>query len=156
MDMPVPTIAHHRLHRLAGEWRGEDKMFPSQWEPEGAVAQAKHSNRISLEGFGLIDEFEQSRDGKTVFSGVGMWTIDPKDTKNECVLYWFDSLGMGIDVYRGGWKGDVLSVQSRNPMGHFKLTYDLSDPDEIKSRMDASADGKSWNGMFEGVYRRES
>jgi hypothetical protein len=156
MEMPLPTAAHHQLYRLAGEWRGEDTMFPSDWAPEGSVAQASHSNRVSLGGFGVIDEFEQSRDGVVTFAGVGMWTVDPADTKNQCVLYSFDSLGMGMETYRGGWKGDVLIVQSRNPMGHFKMTYDLSDPDTVRSRMDFAADGKAWGGMFEGVYQRES
>ena len=156
MDMPQPSLAHRKLARLAGEWRGEDTMFPSSWAPEGNVAQAHHSTRVAMAGFGVVVDFEQERDGKVVYSGMGVWTVDPQDVHNECVLYWFDSIGMGMETYRGGWKGDVLSVRSKNPMGYFRLTYDLSAADTIRTRMDTSPDGKQWSGMFEGLYHRQS
>jgi len=154
MDMPLPTEAHRKLERLAGEWSGDDKMTPSDWVPEGATAQAHHSFRVTIGGFGVLDEFEQKRDVVVVYSGAGMWTVDPRDQDNECVLYWFDSLGMGIEAYRGGWDGDVLIMRSRNSMGYFRMTYDLSKADTIRTRMETSPDGKQWSGMFEGVYHR--
>jgi len=156
MEMPQPTEAHLKLARLAGEWSGEDTMFPSDWDPEGSTAQAHHSIRVAIGGFGVVVDMEQRRDGEVVFSGVGVWTVDPQDHDHECVLYWFDSIGMGMETFRGGWEGDVLTVSSKGSTGRFRLTYDLSEADTLRARMDTSPDGDQWKGMFEGTYRREA
>lgn len=155
MEMPQPTDAHRNLTRLAGKWSGEEKMFPSQWDPEGGVAVGRTSARVALGEFAVVTDYEQERDGQTTFSGHGVWTVDPRDRENECVLYWFDSIGMGLEAYRGGWDGDVLTVRSHTPMGQARLTYDLSEPRSIRARMENSSDGENWNLMFEATYRRE-
>ena len=154
MKMPKPTDRHRQLSRLAGRWSGKETMFPSQWDPEGGVAQASNSARVALGDFAVVTDYEQSRDGQVVFTGHGVWTVDPEDQK--CVLYWFDSIGMGLETFRGDWEGDVLTVQSRNSMGHARLIYDLSEADTIRSRMETSTDGEEWRAMFEGTYHRES
>ncbi len=56
----------------------------------------------------------------------------------------------------GDWDGDVLKVQSRNPMGHARLTYDLSGADALKVSMETSEDGETWRPMFRGAYTRQS
>ena len=155
MDMPQPTDAHRRLARLAGSWSGEERMFPSEWDPEGGVANARNSARVALGDFAVLVDYEQERDGHGVYSGHGVWTVDPQDEENECVLFWFDSIGMGLETFRGGWDGDVLTVRSRNPMGQFRLTYDLSEAGTIRARMETSPDGGEWRPMFEGTYHRE-
>ncbi len=155
MEMPRPTDAHRRLARLAGGWVGDEKMFPSEWDPEGGVALGRTSARVALGEFAVVTDYEQERDGQTTFSGHGVWTVDPNDPGNECVLYWFDSIGMGLEVFRGGWNGDILTVQSRNPMGHARLTYDLSEGGVIRTRMETSPDGERWQAVFEGGYHRE-
>ena len=155
MDMPQPTDAHRRLARLAGQWSGEERIFPSEWDPEGGVAQAAHSTRVALGEFAVLVDYEQQRDGHVVYSAHGVWTVDPQDHEHECVLYWFDSIGMGLETFRGGWDGDVLTVRSRNPTSHFRVTYDLSEAGTIRARMEASTDGEEWHPMFDGTYRRE-
>ncbi len=155
MDMPQPSDAHRRLARLAGQWAGEEKMFPSEWDPKGGVAVGRTSARVALGEFAVVSDYEQERDGRTTFIGHGVWTVDPSDQENECVLYWFDSIGMGLEAFRGGWEGDILTVQSRNAMGHARLTYDLSESGLIRTRMETSQDGDGWETMFEGEYRRE-
>ena len=155
MEMPQPTDAHRSLARLAGEWSGEERMFPSEWDPEGGVARGRTTARVALAEFAVVTDYEQERDGQITFSGHGVWTVDPRDAESECVLYWFDSLGMGVETFRGGWQGDVLRVRSRNPMGHARLTYDLSEPGVLRTLMETSRDGERWSPMYEGSYRRE-
>ncbi len=155
MEMPQPTDAHVSLGRLAGQWSGEEQMFPSEWDPKGGVAKGSNSARVTLGGFAVVTDYEQERDGQTTFSGHGVWTVDPNDQEKECVLYWFDSIGMGLEVFRGGWDGDVLTVQSRNSMGHARLTHDLSERGVIRTRMETSTDGERWTPMFEGRYQSE-
>jgi len=155
MDMPQPTDAHKKLARLAGRWSGEETMFPSQWDPKGGTATGRTNARVALGDFAVLSDYEQERDGQVVFSGHAIWTVDPHDKEHACVLYWFDSIGMGLETFRGSWKGDVLTVRSRNPMGHARLTYDASNPKVMKSRMETSQDGESWSPMFEGTYHRQ-
>lgn len=153
MEMPRPGELHRTLARLAGEWSGDETMFPSPWDPAGGTADGHTTAREALGGFAVISDYEQRRDGEVSFSGHGVWTVDAES--QEVVLHWFDSLGMGLEIFRGGWEGDVLTVRSRNPMGHARLTYDLSEEGVVRNRMETSADGESWAPMFEGVYRRD-
>jgi len=154
MEMPKPGIAHERLARLAGTWHGEEKMFPSPWDPEGGTAQATTHARVGLGGFAVITDYEQQRGGRVTFSGHGVWTVDAED--RSCALHWFDCMGMGSEVFRGDWTGDVLTVRSRNAMGHARLTYDVSREKSLRVRMETSGDGKAWQPMFEGAYTRRS
>ena len=34
MEMPKPGPQHQNLARLAGQWTGDETMFPSPWSPE--------------------------------------------------------------------------------------------------------------------------
>jgi hypothetical protein len=154
MDMPKPTADHRRLEKLAGNWRGEETMHPSAWDPEGGVAQGTTRSRVALDGFAVIGDYEQTRDGKVTYSGHAVYTFDPR--AKEVVLHWFDSMGMGVDVFRGAWQGERLTLQSQNPMGHWRMTNDYSKPGTMTSRMESSQDGKSWTPLFDGSYTRES
>ena len=69
MEMPQPSAEHSRLERLAGDWEGEEIMHPSKWAPEGATAVGRLKNRLALNGFALISDYEQERDGVVTFTG---------------------------------------------------------------------------------------
>jgi hypothetical protein len=153
MEMPKPTAEHERLAKLAGTWKGEETMHPSQWEPEGGVAQAVTKSRVALDGFAVVSDYEQSRHGQRSFAGHGVYTWDAE--KGEVVLHWFDSMGTGVDVFRGKWDGERLQMLCRNAMGHWRFSYDCSAEGKLTSRMEMSPDGKSWKAMFDGKYRRE-
>jgi hypothetical protein len=150
--MPEPTERHLRLRELAGEWEGEETMFPSDWDPKGGKAKGRTSARVALGSFVVISDYEQVRDGNVTFAGHGVWTIEP--ASGLYAMYWFDSIGLGMETFRGTWEDDVISLVSQNPMGRFRLTYDLSAADVLRSRMESSQDGESWVPMFEGTYRR--
>ncbi len=153
MEMPKPTADHKRLEKLAGDWRGKEKMYPSPWDPKGGDAQATTRGRVALDGFAVIADYEQSRDEKRTFAGHAVYTWDAQ--AKEVVLHWFDSSGQGVDQFRGAWKGDQLQLQSQNPMGFWRMSYDLSKSGSMTSRMETSQDGKSWNPLFDGSYQRE-
>jgi hypothetical protein len=151
--MPKPTADHKRLERLAGIWKGTETMQPSQWEPKGGQAQGITRARVALEGFAVISDYEQTRGGKCTFQGHGVCTWDPD--QKQVVMHWFDSMGQGREEFRGTWSGDRLVLQSKSPMGFARLTYDFSKPGSLISGMEMSEDGKSWNKLFDGNYRRE-
>ena len=70
------------------------------------------------------------------------------------VLHWFDSLGHGAEEFRGTWQGDVLTLTSKSPMGHARLTYDVSKAGVMNGSMEMSPDGKTWSKLFDGRYAR--
>ncbi len=153
MEMPKPTDAHRLLERLAGKWTGTEKMYPSQWDPKGGTAIARTQSRAALSGFALICDYQQERDGVVTFEGHGVYTYDPRE--QQYVLHWFDCMGMPPDVFRGKLAGNTLTLIAVNPMGHWRITYDLSEPGRMRSRMEMSHDGTNWKPLFDGSYTRE-
>ena len=41
MDMPKLGPAQQQLAKLAGNWSGEEKLSPSQWDPKGGTAMGR-------------------------------------------------------------------------------------------------------------------
>jgi uncharacterized protein YodC (DUF2158 family) len=152
MDMPRPTEGHKKLERLAGSWTGEEQMYPSPWDPKGGVATGRTEARVALGGFCVISDYRQERNGTTTFAGHGVWTFDPK--QDLYTLHWFDSMGSPPEVFTGRFAGEVLTVAHGGPGMHARLTYDITDPQELRSAMEMSPDGGAWNKLFDGRYRR--
>ncbi len=152
MEMPKPGPGHERLEVLAGSWDGEERMYPSQWDPEGGTAAGRTTSRLALNGFALISDYEQKRDGKVTFTGHGVYTYDPEEERYT--LHWFDCLGSPPEVFSGRFDGDVLTLAHGGPGMHVRLTYDLRSPDELVSKMEMSADGADWSTLFDGLYKR--
>ena len=150
MEMPRPTEHHEKLATLAGRWEGTETMYPSQWDPEGGTATGRNEMRLALDGFALISEYEQERDGAITFRGHGVMTYEAGDERY--VLHWFDSIGSPAEVFRGTFDGDLLSLSHGGPGMHARLSYDLSTPETLRTRMDMSDDGDEWATFFEAVY----
>lgn len=152
MEMPKPSPGHANLARMAGNWKGEDTMYPSQWDPKGSVANAMMKARVDLSGFALICDYVQEKDGAVVFTGHGVTTYDPE--QDLYTLHWFDCMGSPPEVFTGNLKNDILTVAHGGPGMHARLTYDLSKPGTLRTSMEMSQDGKAWNKMFDGVYTK--
>ncbi|HEX6811747.1 MAG TPA: DUF1579 family protein [Planctomycetota bacterium] len=153
MEMPKPTADHKKLEKLAGIWKGTETMYPSQWDPKGGKAEGTMRARAALAGFAVISDYEQMRDGKRSFEGHGVYTWDAHS--NQVVMTWHDSIGMGAEEFRGAWKGDVLTIASKSPMGHARVTYDVSKAGTMKFAMEQSQDGTAWTKLFDGTYSRK-
>lgn len=152
MEMPKPSADHERLEKLAGTWKGTETMHPSPWDPAGGEALGITRARVALNGFAVIVDYEQSREGKSTFQGHGVYTWDPQ--AGEVVLHWFDCMGQGTEEFRGAWDGDRLQLESRNPMGFARMSYDFSRAGRLVSRMEMSQDGQGWAALFDGSYER--
>lgn len=150
MEMPKPGPGHAKMERLAGSWEGEETMHPSQWDPQGGTAVGRTMNRLALGGFALINDYEQERDGVTTFTGHGVMTFDPK--QKLYALHWFDCMGSPPEVFTGGFEGDLLTLAHGGPGMHAILTYDLSKAGQMRTKMEMSRDGATWNTLFEGRY----
>lgn len=154
MEMPKPGPNHKKLEAFAGMWKGEEKMYPSEWDPKGGVSNATMNCRVACDGFYVVGEYEQSRDGVVTFRGHSV--IGFEEQGQEVVMYWFDSMGMGANLFRGKFDGQAVSMLSSSVMGQHRMTYDFREKGTMRSKMETSKDGKSWKTMFDGVYQKKA
>ncbi len=152
-EMPKPTDAHKRLERLIGKWKGEEKMHPSPWDPIGGIAIARINNRSALDGFTVMQDYEQERNGEVGFRGHGVFSFDA--TQQCYFLHWWDSMGMPPNEFKGNLMDNILTLTSQSPMGLNRATFDLRQDGKYTFTLDASQDGKQWYTMMEGNYKRE-
>jgi hypothetical protein len=153
MEMPKPTPAHDRLRKFIGTWKGSERLSPSPWDPVGGTASAVAENRGALDGFAVIQDYTQVREGKPVFRGHGVITFDANE---KCyAMHWFDSMGMPPSVYKGNFEGEVLNLSSSFPGGKSRCAWDLGKEKEYRFTLEVSGDGKSWQTMIDGTYARE-
>ena len=152
MEMPTPSAGHRKLEKIAGHWEGEENMYPSPWDPKGGIAIGRIKSRVALNGFALINDYEQERDGKVAFSGHGVFTYDPKE--EGYTLTWFDCMGVPPEVFKGQFEGDVLKLAHGGPGMHVRLTYDSSESGFLSISMEMSQDGSAWSRLFDGRLKR--
>src|SRR5260221_11961422 len=107
LTAPTPLGEHRKLAVFAGEWSGEEMVQPSRWTA-GGPATSHVVARIDLNGFYLIQDTRQMRDGKETFATHGVFTYDREDRLYK--LYWHDSLGsFPPSPASGGWTGTTLT-----------------------------------------------
>lgn len=152
MTMPKVTEAHRRLERLVGTWQGEERLYPSPFDPQGGAAIGRARNRLALDGFAVVQDYEQERDGAVNYRGHGVFRWDDRD--RSYVLHWLDSMGMPPNEFRGTLDGDVLTLTSHSPQGVVRATWELGQ-DRYNYRMQVSPDGSNWFPFMEGTYSRE-
>lgn len=154
MEMPRPTDAHRKLELLAGSWSGEERLHPSPWDPRGGTAIGRITNRVALDGFALLHDYEQDRDGTITFRGHGVLSWNAIE---QCyVMHWFDSMGTPANEFRGTFDSkDVLTLTSKSSQGLSRAIFDLSKEGEYSFRMDVSPDGNQWQTFMDGSYIRE-
>jgi Protein of unknown function (DUF1579) len=153
MEMPTLNEHHRRLAKLVGSWKGEEKLSPSPWDPAGGTAIGTVRNQTALDGFAVIQDYEQQRNGAVTFRGHGVFTWD--SNQGSYVLHWFDSMGMPPNDFRGSFEGEVLSLTNKGPMGLSRCSFDLREPNAYRFRMEVSPDGKQWQTFMEGKYQKE-
>jgi len=154
MEMPKPTEEHRRLHALVGDWAGEEKLSPSPWGPGGA-AMGRSKCRLDLEGFYVIQDYVEEKDGKVVFAGHGIFGYDAQ-SKQYC-WYWIDSMGyVPAAPSHGQWEGDTLTFHSKSPQGQGRYTFRFEGERTYHFRIENSFDGgKTFTMLMEGTYRKK-
>jgi hypothetical protein len=154
MEMPRPGEAHARLRKLVGRWQGRETLYPAPWDPTGGTATAVVDNRVVLDGFAVVQEYQQSRGSGPNFAGHAVLWWDP--AAEQHVMTWFDAMSGTPTEYRGGFDGDVLTLTSAvTPGGFSRCTFDCRTPDRYEFILEVSEDGETWTPAMEGAYRRE-
>src|ERR1700674_2975185 len=107
---PLPLEEHRKLAVFAGEWTGDEVVYPSRWIA-GGPATSHVLARMHLTGFYLIQDTRQMRDVKESFATHGVFTYDREDRHYK--LFWHDSIASyePAKAY-GGWTGTTLILES--------------------------------------------
>jgi len=152
MEMPKPGEAHAKFRALAGSWRGEERLFPSAWDPKGGMALGRVKSRTALGGLLLVTDVEQERNGQCSFEGHGVLRWDASG--GEYVMHWFDSMDMPPNVFRGRFEGTRLVLRTLDANGETRLTYEIAEARRYSLCMEFSGDGRTWQPFLEGKYER--
>ncbi|MET3971197.1 MULTISPECIES: DUF1579 family protein [Bradyrhizobium] len=147
-----PLAEHARLAAFAGEWNGEEVVFPSRWVA-GGPATSHVVARMDLNGFYLIQDCVQMRDGKQAFATHGLFTYDRDDRTYK--LFWYDSLGYTPpSPASGGWVGKTLTLVRGSLRGNARHVYEIIDDDSYSLKIQFSPDAEGWADVLTGIYRR--
>src|SRR5262245_40303613 len=153
MEMPKPNEAHRKLDALAGRWTGKETIPPCPWDPKGGTAVGRCDNRVGVDGFLLIHDYEQERDGRINFRGHGVFSYD--NTQQCYVLHWWDSTGVSVNVVKGTVSGNLLQMTCVAGQGHSRTTWTLPGGAHYHFKMEMSQDGQQWMTLMEGDYTRQ-
>ena len=149
-----PLPEHARLAVFAGEWNGEEMVYPSRWIA-GGPATSRTVARMGLNGFYLIQDTVQTRDGKQSFATHGLFTYDREDRTYK--LFWHDSLGYTPpSPASGGWVGNTLTLVRGSLRGNARHVYEIIDDHSYSLKIQFSPDAEGWADVLTGVYRRAS
>lgn len=153
MEMPKPGPEHEELKRMVGSWEGEEILHPSPWDPKGGTAFGRISARLALDGFAVVSDYEQEKDGRVVFRGHGIYTWDQR--RKLYVMTWFDSMSPGTPgIVYGILQGSTLTFQNQSEQGHSRYIYDFDRVDSYRFRIEASPDGESWAAFMDARFVR--
>ena len=154
MEMPKPTEAHARLNFLTGRWTGTETIPPCPWDPKGGTAIGRCDNRLAVDGFLVVHDYEQERNGAINFRGHGVFTYDT--AAKSYLLYWWDSLGVAANVFKGDFEGSTLKMNCHDSQGHSRVTWVSLAPGRYRFLMEMSQDGQQWMTLMDGEYTREA
>lgn len=151
--MPKPNEHHLKLHRLAGRWEGPEKLSPSPWGP-GGDATGRFDSRVALDGFFVVQDYVEEKDGRVVFKGHGVLGHDA--ASGQVAWYWVDCMGFVPDQpSRGTWQGDTLTLSKSTPQGASRYTFRFEGDDTHHFHIEGSFDGgNTWKTFMQGTYHR--
>lgn len=153
MDMPRPNEFHQKLAAFAGDWIGDETMHPSPWDPQGGKTTGTYHCRVVCDGFAVVQEYEQKRDGVVCFRGHGVFGYD---VQQNCYLWhWTDSMGgMPCSATKGQWVGDTIVWENESPMGKSRYTHTFLADGRCNFKIEVSQDGATWALLMEGTYAK--
>ena len=151
--MPQPTDEHKKLYILAGEWEGDENIAPSPWGP-GGPARGFSSIHVAVDGFFVVQDYVEVKDGRTVFRGHGIYGWDA--AQQTYTWYWCDSMGqVPPQPSRGRWQGDTLVFQSSSPQAQGRYTYRFEGEAIYHFKLENSFDGgDTWLTFMDGTYKK--
>jgi len=152
MEMPKPSDAHRKLERLVGNWIGQETIAKNPWD-EGGPAIGRVNNRSAVDGFVVVQDYEQERNGKVGFCGHAVFSYDAAN--DSYLLHWWDSMGLPPNIFKGTVEGDTLTLTCDDGPMKSRATFNVGD-NKYGFLMEMSQDGTNWMTFMEGSYERQS
>lgn len=152
MSVPKPSDRHLKLHALAGNWTGQEKLHPSPWDSAGGDAVAECRAKVALNGLCVIMDYVQRRDGHVSYQGHGVYGWD--DKRGKYTMYWFDSMSGATlsPASEGTWTGNSLVYVNKSAMGWGRYSYHFESDERYRFTIETSQDGQSWQFFLESVF----
>jgi len=153
--MPTPNENHRKLHALAGRWEGPETLAPSPWGP-GGPAVGKMDYRVDLDGFFVVGDYVEEKDGKVVFRGHSVFGWD--EQQKNYVWWWLDSMGsIPTAPSRGKWEGDTLIFESKGERGESRYVLKFLGEGKYQMLLANKFPGqKEFTTFMEGTYTRRA
>ena len=154
MEMPKVNENHKKLQRaMEGKWTGEEILHPSPWDQKGGTARSRFELKTGVDGFWLVGDYEQEREGRINYRAHAVYGWDAK-TQNFS-MYWFDSMGMDPrGAAYGRWEGNTLTFEMSHEMGHSKYIYKFTGENTYDFSIEQSQDGKTWKPFVTSKWTR--
>jgi hypothetical protein len=123
MSTPELGPSHERLAELAGRWRGTETLAPSPWSP-GGESDAELTFAVAAGGFALVQDYRSERDGETLMTGHGVFSVDP--AAGDVLWHWFDSIGYPpLEPAVGAFAHGGLVLERSTARGTNRTTWSL-------------------------------
>jgi len=153
-QMPQPTAEHKKLHVMEGTWTSVEMIHSSPWDPKGGPAKGRSQSRVALDGFVVVTHYEQEKNGRVGYRGVGVFGYDAGQKK--WYMQWFDNVTpMPATPVWGTWEGDVLTFQMQGPQGWNRYVYKFEKDGAYAFSIDSSKDGAAWTTYMDGKFTRK-
>ena len=154
--MSNPGPEREKLHRLAGEWLGEGMVYPSPGDP-GGRASSHTIARIALDGFFVLSDYVEEREGAVPYRGHGVYGWDGADA--SYTMAWFDSMGSYPAMPARGRYSEAAGAgefvfEQRTHQGYARFVYRFVGTDVYLFRIESSRDGRDFRPFMEGKYKR--
>lgn len=152
MQMPQPGDKHRALEVMLGTWRATERMHPSHMSKDGTTVEGLVRNVRALDGFAIVQDYEQSRGGVVHFRGHGIFRYD-EASKKYC-LHWYDSMGHAPTLFEGTMDGGVLFLEHTGSHGSMRASWDFNTRNQITYFMDVAMGGQPWARFIDAQYQR--
>jgi hypothetical protein len=141
---PCADAAHAQFDFWVGTW--------DVTRPDGALAGTNRIEKI-LGGCVVFENWTSATSG---YEGKSFNTFDPMTGKWNQV--WVDTTGATLH-FSGARHGDVVEMEgtqqtAEGPLRH-RMSYTVNANGTIRQLWQQSPDGKEWQVLFDGLYRRK-
>jgi hypothetical protein len=153
-QMQQPSAEHKKLHVMEGIWTSKEMIHSSPWDPSGGPAKGRVQARVALDGLFVVSHYEQEKNGRVGYRGLGVYGYDPAQKKWS--MQWFDNVTPTVSPpIFGTWEGDVLAFQMQDKNGHRRYVYTFVTDGEYAFRIDTSKDGATWATYLDAQFMRK-
>lgn len=146
---PAPPVCADPAHAQFDFWIGEWKVT----RPDGTPAGTNRIEKI-LGGCVVFENWSSATSG---YEGKSFNTYDPLSGKWNQV--WVDTSGATLH-FSGERRGEVMDMKgtqqtAEGPLQH-RMSYTVNADGTIRQLWQQSRNGKDWETLFDGIYRRKN